>query len=218
MATEIAKNCDADRDETENATEKLLDNKATSEDASNRDCDRDQAKNDDKEDTSCVKFRNLFKPLKKWTGLPDCIRKVCSDRDQKGPKKPKIDEQQKSEEKENLLKSEESEDKGEETVDQNKEGEEKTEDKSEEVESKEVKADVTVEDKPKEESQKPDVEPEVTKEPEVPAEAAPEAEVTSEPAAEGAPAEPEVAGRWYQKKIPISPVVYIDIYTYNVYV
>ena len=55
MATEIAKNCDADRDETENATEKLLDNKATSEDASDRDCDEqnrcDQAKNNDKEDS-----------------------------------------------------------------------------------------------------------------------------------------------------------------------
>ena len=68
MATEIAK----DRDNRDNV-------------------DRDQADRD--QDTSCVKFRNLFKPLKKWTGLPDCIRKVCSDRDQKGPKKPKIDEQ-----------------------------------------------------------------------------------------------------------------------------
>ena len=30
-------------------------------------------------ETGC--FRNPFKPLKKWSALPDCIRQVCVSRD-----------------------------------------------------------------------------------------------------------------------------------------
>merc|ERR1719361_1610445 len=105
--------------------------------------------------TGCVKFRNLFKPMKKWNGLPDCIRKVCSERDATsnptkagdGPTKPKegkIEEQK--EETAPLLEKEQSV--PEEQV--QKEGDDS---------SKEVKAEVVVEEA------KPEVE--ATPEPEV---------------------------------------------------
>merc|ERR1712156_871123 len=137
--------------------------------------------NDDKTDTSCVKFRNLFKPLKKWTGLPDCIRKVCSDRDQKGPKKPKIDEQ-----KDELLKSRD-DDEGEETVDQSKEGEDKNEAKEEESKP-EPEPEPVVEPEPEAVEEKTEAKPEENKVEESPEATVPVSEpVTEEPVP---PAEP----------------------------
>ena len=64
--------------------------------------------------TSCIQFRNHFKPLKKWVQLPSCIRQVCKDRDDndkpvktvKGPVK--VEELMgKESEKEKLLENEE---------------------------------------------------------------------------------------------------------------